>query len=184
MRQLVVKLENGLVTQARELARDTSLNTSEQDAHNANSGRTLADASGLSLRGGCLRLSLRLHRRKHLWMLLIGRVQQRPMAFLEGPAMLAPQIREVELPFDFACLSMAIKTSCESIVGDDSSMWSFNMRRLSVVLDRSSQADLINLCFNWWRESHSRPGFRTFSELRPDQNPEASDSLGHCLPSK
>eukprot|EP00971_Amphidinium_carterae_P149844 2970694-Amphidinium_carterae.1 len=79
---------------------------------------------------------------------------------------------------------MAIKTSAESVVGDDSSMWSFHTRRLRVALDRSSQADSINLFFNWWRESHSRPSFRAFSELRSDQDPEVTNSFGHQFPSK
>eukprot|EP00971_Amphidinium_carterae_P229842 4560962-Amphidinium_carterae.1 len=46
---------------------------------------------------------------------------------------------------------MAIKTSGKSVVINDSLMRSFHMRRLSVVLDRSSQADSNNLFFNWLR---------------------------------
>eukprot|EP00971_Amphidinium_carterae_P217584 4319257-Amphidinium_carterae.1 len=79
---------------------------------------------------------------------------------------------------------MTVKTSGESIVIDYSFMWSFHMRSLSIVRDRFSQAINNDLFFNWWRELDSGPGFRTFSELRSNQNPEVSDSFGHCLPSK
>eukprot|EP00971_Amphidinium_carterae_P016625 328341-Amphidinium_carterae.1 len=106
------------------------------------------------------------------------------MAFLEGPALLASQIREVELPFNLSRLSMAIKTSGKSIIVHDSSMWPFHMRRLRVVLDRSSQARSNNFFFNWGRKLYSGPGFRTVSELWSDQNPEVSNSLGYQFPSK
>eukprot|EP00971_Amphidinium_carterae_P055928 1102949-Amphidinium_carterae.1 len=58
------------------------------------------------------------------------------------------------------------------------------MRRLSAVLDRSNQADGINLFFSCFGELHSRPSFRTFSELRSNQNPEITHSFGGILPSK
>eukprot|EP00971_Amphidinium_carterae_P095066 1881118-Amphidinium_carterae.1 len=45
----------------------------------------------------------------------------------------------------------------KSIVTHDSLVWSFHMRRLSVLHDRSSQADSINLFFNWFREFHTWP---------------------------
>eukprot|EP00971_Amphidinium_carterae_P141066 2795535-Amphidinium_carterae.1 len=83
---------------------------------------------------------------------------------------------------------MAVKTSGKNIVVHDSLVWSFHMRaimrRLSVVLDRSSQADGIKLFFDWFREFHTWPSFRTFSELRSDQNPEITHRLGYTLPAK
>eukprot|EP00971_Amphidinium_carterae_P027784 547768-Amphidinium_carterae.1 len=79
---------------------------------------------------------------------------------------------------------MAIKTSGKSVVVHDSSVWSFHMRRLCVVLDRSSQADGINFFFNRFGKFHSRPSFPTFSEVRSDQNPEFANCFGHQFPSK
>eukprot|EP00971_Amphidinium_carterae_P010617 209809-Amphidinium_carterae.1 len=79
---------------------------------------------------------------------------------------------------------MAIKTSGKVIIIHDSSAWSFHMRRLRDVLHRSSQAGSVNLVLNRWGEFHSRRGFWTFSELRSDQNPEVTHSLGSYLPSK
>eukprot|EP00971_Amphidinium_carterae_P308583 6132142-Amphidinium_carterae.1 len=79
---------------------------------------------------------------------------------------------------------MAIKTSGKSIVVHDSLVWFFHMRHLSVVLDRTSQADGINLFFDWFREFHTWPSFWSFSELRSDQNPEITHRLGNTFPAK
>eukprot|EP00971_Amphidinium_carterae_P034444 678006-Amphidinium_carterae.1 len=79
---------------------------------------------------------------------------------------------------------MTIKTSGKSVVVNDSLVWSFHMRRLSVVLGRPSQADSNNLFFHWFREVHPWPSFRPFSELRPNQKPEITHRFGDTLPSK
>eukprot|EP00971_Amphidinium_carterae_P135003 2675309-Amphidinium_carterae.1 len=64
---------------------------------------SLANAVWLSQHGRCLRIRLRVQRVLHFSKIFRpGRVQPRAVAFLELPARLAPQISEVELPFDFA----------------------------------------------------------------------------------
>eukprot|EP00971_Amphidinium_carterae_P212264 4212586-Amphidinium_carterae.1 len=91
------------------------------------------------------------------------RVQPRPVALLEGPALLSPQMGEVKLPFDFTSLPMTVKASGEGSAGDNTSVRSVYMRSLWLWLPRSSQGGHHDLFFSRGREPHPWPGFWAFS---------------------
>eukprot|EP00971_Amphidinium_carterae_P233868 4640650-Amphidinium_carterae.1 len=61
---------------------------------------------------------------------LFGRVLLRREAFLEGPAFLPPQVREIEFPTHFARLPVAVQAPGKGVEGDDTPAWSLNMRHL------------------------------------------------------
>eukprot|EP00971_Amphidinium_carterae_P049943 984300-Amphidinium_carterae.1 len=78
---------------------------------------------------------------------------------LEGPALLPPQVREIEFPPHLSRLPVAVQALGKGGVSDRTPVRSFHMRSLWLGLPRSSQGGRLNFSFSRGREPYPRPRF-------------------------